>query len=246
MSSREPNFTQIILARLTSDEVSEMLPLYLRSANSGACVFLNPVYALTEGNPFFIEEIVRSLVGSGGIEYRREGNREEWILRPVGELQVPRNVRIAIQQRLEQLDPEVRKLIYMAAVAGRRFDFTLLSRLAHLDEDELLHRIKELVRAQLVVEESDDVFAFRHALTQQAIYFDLLSRERRALHRAAGEAIELIYGETRHIDAHLADLVHHFYQARNWEKVAMYAPRAGEKAQAFYAPRAAWSISPGL
>jgi DNA-binding CsgD family transcriptional regulator/Tfp pilus assembly protein PilF len=107
------------------------------------------------------------------------------------------------------------------------------------DEDQLLPLIKELVATQLVVEVSADQFAFRHALTQQAVYAGLLARERRSLHRMLAEAIEERSATTPMLDAYLADLASHYYEAEVWVKVLEYAQRAGEKALALYAPRAA-------
>ncbi len=87
-----------------------------------------------------------------------------------------------------------------------------------------------------MVEESEEQFAFRHALTRQAIYADLLVRERKVLHRNIADMMEHIYAST--LDTHLADLAYHFYEAGAWEKAVAYAQQAGEKAQAMYAPHA--------
>jgi tetratricopeptide (TPR) repeat protein len=78
--------------------------------------------------------------------------------------------------------------------------------------------------AQLVVEETSEQFAFRHALTRQAVYAGLLGRERRALHRTVGEASEHVYG--RDLDAQAGNLAYHFYEAGEWAKTLAYAPRA--------------------
>ncbi len=249
--AREPNFTRIDLPRLTRDEVGSMLAAIAQGVHGPesraevSAPLTDRIYSLTEGNPFFIEELVTSLIGSGGIEYRSEGNHIKWVLKPVGELRAPRSVEIAVQQRLEQLHPGVRQLLYVAAVAGRRFDFRLLSDLTRLDQEELLGCIKELVRARLVLEESEDVFAFRHALTRQAVYFSLLSRERRSLHRQVAENLEQRLEGTQvdtpeaHSEPVLSDLAYHFYEARDWRKALEYAYRAGEKAIALHAPRTA-------
>ena len=85
-----------------------------------------------------------------------------------------------------------------AAVAGRHFDFDLLQEVTGQDEPGLLALMKELIAAQLVIEETADQFAFRHALTRQAVYSGLLRRERQALHRTIGTAIERIYAGALH------------------------------------------------
>src|SRR2546426_338612 len=97
--------------------------------------------------------------------------------------------------------------------------------------------LKELIAAQLVVEQSAEQFAFRHALTRQAVYTQLLARERKALHRAVAETFERLLASM--LEAHLADLASHFFLAGVWEKALLYGQRAGEQAQALYAPQAA-------
>ncbi len=105
------------------------------------------------------------------------------------------------------------------------------------DEAALVRLIKQLINAQLVVEESADVFAFRHALTRTAVEADLLARERRALHRVIAEALERRYAAAS--DHHLADLAEHFFAGEVWARALEYAQRAGEQAHALFAPRAA-------
>jgi predicted ATPase len=143
----------------------------------------------------------------------------------LGELHIPRSVQDAVQQRTELLSQDARRVLTLAAVAGRRFDFALLQALTKHDEDHLLVLVKELMAAQLVVEESAEQFAFRHALTRQAIYAQLLARERKALHRTIAGMMEHLYVSS--IDAHLADLAAHFSEAGAWEQALVYGQRAG-------------------
>src|SRR5262249_37871324 len=116
-------------------------------------------------------------------------------------------------------------------------DFALMERLTRCEEDELLRLIKELIAAQLVVEVSEEQFLFRHALTRQAIYSELLARERRALHRNIAQTLEHLYAGS--LDAHLAELAYHFYEAGLWQHALEYARRIGERSLALYAPHAA-------
>jgi DNA-binding CsgD family transcriptional regulator len=122
-------------------------------------------------------------------------------------------------------------------VAGRRFDFALLQQITQQEEQELLTLMKEVIAAQLVVEESEEQFAFRHALTREAIYSQLLLRERKGLHRTIAETMEQLFVSS--VDAHLTEVAHHFYEAGVWEKAFSYAKLAGEKALTLYAPRTA-------
>jgi DNA-binding CsgD family transcriptional regulator len=143
------------------------------------------------------------------------------------------------------LSGAARQLLTWAAVVGRRFDFVLLQQIAGRDEHEFLALVKELITAQLVVEETAERFAFRHALTRQAVYAELLGRERQALHRVVAETLEAL--DAGALDpspkagtaAQAADLAYHFFCAGEWSKTLAYAQRAGQEAQRGYAPRAA-------
>ncbi len=230
---RERLAQETLLARLTRDEVEAMLRAIFASPRSARLELPDPMYALTEGNPFFVEEALKSLIAAGEIFYANG----RWERKSLDELHIPRSIQDAVQQRTDQLSDSARRVLTLAAVAGRRFDFALLQELTQYDEQHLLQLIKELIAAQLVVEESAEQFAFRHALTRQAIYADLLVRERKALHRRIAETLERLYASV--LDAHLADLAYHFFEASAWEKALEYGQRAGEQAQAMYAPHAA-------
>jgi DNA-binding CsgD family transcriptional regulator/tetratricopeptide (TPR) repeat protein len=231
--NRERLATEVLLTHLSRNEVGAMLQGIFDLREAVHPDFLASSYALTEGNPFFLEEVLKSLVTSGDIAYGQGG----WNLKPITDLHIPRSAQIAIQSRTSGLIEEARYVLSLAAVAGRRFDFDLLLELTGLGEGALLQTIKELIRAQLVVEESADIFAFRHALTRQAMYNDLLARERRTLHRQIADAIERVHASS--LSAILGDLAYHFYEGQVWDKALVYARQAGEKASSLHSPRAA-------
>jgi DNA-binding CsgD family transcriptional regulator/tetratricopeptide (TPR) repeat protein len=225
--------TEIKLAPFTATEVDYMLRTTFDLKRPVRAEFLEAICTLTEGNPFFIEEVLKSLLTAGEIFHADSG----WDRKPMNELHIPRSLQDAVQRRVERLSQTTRHTLNLAAVAGQRFDFALLQELVQCTEAELLFRLKELIAAQLVIEESVEQFAFRHALTRQAIYAQLLARERQTLHRAVAETLERVQAQA--LDQRLADLAYHFYEAGVWEKALNYAQRAGEKAQRMYAPRAA-------
>jgi tetratricopeptide (TPR) repeat protein len=145
-----------------------------------------------------------------------------------------------VQQRIAYLSTDARRLITLAAVAGRRFNVTLLQEIMHCDESHLLTLLKEVVAAQLVVEEGVDQFAFRHALTQQAIIDSLLLRERQGLHRSLVATLERLSASSSPLrESYLEDLAYHCYEAGMWEQALAYAQEAGEKALTLYAQQAA-------
>lgn len=232
--NRERLAQEILLSHLSRDDIHSMLQAIFTLQRPVQAETLDVISTLTEGNPFFIEEILKSLVTTGEIYYT-DGT---WKRKTLQELSIPQSIQDAVQQRTDHLSSSAKQVLTFASVAGRRFDFALLQQVIHCDEEQLLILIKELIAAQLVIEESAERFAFRHALTRQAIYEQLLTRERRALHRTMAETIEQLHGFSLQ-DVHVADLAYHFYQAGVWVKALDYGQRAGEKALALYAPRAA-------
>jgi DNA-binding CsgD family transcriptional regulator len=221
------------LQRLSAGDVAAMTRAIFDLRRPPPAAFVEALYAITEGNPFFVEEMLKSLAAAGDLAL----TSDDWERISLQSLHLPRSVQIAVQQRLSRLSAEAREVLTLAAVAGRRFDFDLLQMLTDRDDAALIRLIKELIRAQLVVEEAADTFAFRHALTRQAVEADLLGRERQALHRTIALAMEQLYAEK--LDVYLADLAEHCWAAGLWNKTVEYARRAGQAAQALYAPRAA-------
>jgi DNA-binding NarL/FixJ family response regulator len=231
---------ELRLQPLSRSDVDAMLDAMLPLNEVEQANLLERIYPLTEGNPFFVEEVLTSLVSQGELlpgDDVWQGKSHPG--KKGASLPVPRSVQDAVQQRTQQLSAEAMQVVNFAAVAGRRFDFAVLQQVILCDEEQLLMLIKELVAAQLVVEVSAEQFAFRHALTQQAVYTGLLARERRSMHRALAQAIEQLYATTPLLDAHLEDLAYHYFEAGAWSKALEYAQRVGEKALALYAPHAA-------
>jgi predicted ATPase/DNA-binding CsgD family transcriptional regulator len=237
---REHLALELDLRPLSQSEVAIMLQAIFAAPYAAPAALVNTMYTLTEGNPFFVEELLKSLIATG--ELRSVGGT--WAFRsdqfdPADFAVVPRSVQDAVRQRVDRLSAAAKQALTVAVVAGRRFDFGLLQQALRYDEAQLLSLIKELIGAQLLVEESVDQFAFRHALIHQAISNTLLARERRALHGTVAEALEAHYDAPSQREAHLADLAYHCYAAGAWAKALEYQQRAGERALALYAPGAA-------
>jgi DNA-binding CsgD family transcriptional regulator len=195
-------------------------------------VLLDAICELTEGNPFFVEEVANALAASGDI-FLVEGR---WQAKPLAHLPIPHSLRLIVQQRTSRLSPPATELIALAAVAGYKFDFELLAQLTAQEEGALLALIKELVTAQLVAEESPDTFTFRHALTRQALYSGLLSLERRRWHAQIAGYYERKWGTD---SAYLPQLAYHFFEAGEWEQALRYAQAAAFQAYRNFAPHAA-------
>ncbi|GAC1347484.1 MAG: hypothetical protein NVSMB27_12970 [Ktedonobacteraceae bacterium] len=237
---RERLAQEITLTPLSRDEVDEMLHEISLAQHPLPADLLEAIYPLAEGNPYFVEELLSaSLTTAKSTQASRGGRHLQDLDASPGRFPLPRSVQEAIQQRTEHLSPQARHALTLAAVAGRRFDFALLQQVLHCDETHLLALIKELIVAQLVVEESVEQFAFRHALTRQAIYESLLARERTSLHRTIAEALDSLSPSAALRETYLADLAAHCSAAGMWAQAFEYGQRVGEKALALSAPRAA-------
>jgi DNA-binding NarL/FixJ family response regulator len=230
---RERLAIEIALTPLKSVEVEEMLHLIFQLQRPVRHEFLDAMYDLTEGNPFFIEEVLHALLADDEIYFSSEG----WERKPLHDLHIPRSVQDAVRRRSEHLSPAAHQVMAFAAVIGQRFEFTLLQHLTGHDETTLLDLLKELIAAQLVVEQSAERFAFRHALTREAICAQLLEREQRTMHRTIAATIETLYANE--LESHLSELAYHTCHAGEWERAHEYARRAGDHALALYAPHAA-------
>jgi DNA-binding CsgD family transcriptional regulator len=232
---RERLASELTLEPLSAPEIDTMLRAIFGPDRPMRLDFPALIARLSEGNPFFIEEILRSLIARGEIFFQAG----QWECKPIPELHVPRTIREAVHQRSADLSPPAAHTLRLAAVVGRRFGFGLLQALVGADEVALLDSLKELAAAGLIVEESAEQFAFRHALTREAVYGGLLVRERRSLHRRVVELIEALHSdEPTTLDDHL-DLAHHWHEAGVWERALDCGLRAGEHALSVYAPRAA-------
>lgn len=223
--------TELTLKRMSPLEVDSMLRAILDLNAPISQEFLDVIFPLTEGNPFFIEEILRALMADGDIFYA-DGT---WDRKDIDQLRIPRTIQDAVQRRTQKLDERTLQALTLAAVLGRRFDFRLLQELLVTNEEDLMNRLKQLVSAQLVVEEAADLFAFRHALTREAVYSTLLLRERQTLHRLVGDTMERLFTTSR--KPHLADLSYHYFTAGEWQKALDYSRQAGDQACLLYAQR---------
>jgi DNA-binding CsgD family transcriptional regulator len=230
---REDLAAELVLTSLNSAQTDALIRTIFDLKRPIRGEFLEPIYGLTEGNPFFIEEILKSLLAAGEI-FHADG---VWDRKPMHELHFPRSIQEAVQRRIAHLSEGAQRTLEVAAIADRAFSLPLLVELTYMDEPKVVQVVKELIRAQLVVEESADQFAFRHALTREAVYGLLLKRERKVLHQRVAETLERMFAES--LDSYVADLAYHYHAAESWEKALEYALRAGERSQSMFAPREA-------
>jgi len=183
-----------------------------------------------EGNPFFLEELVRSLVDAGALVQSDEG----WRFEHEAEIEVPQTVEKVILARLDRLSPESHHVITAASALGRRFALPLLDGvLDNADSSDALHELQRLGLIQQSRRWPQPEYRFRHALIQETAYRTLLNATRSQLHRRAAEWLEERYaGSETEV---LGLLAHHWLAAENMEKAADYLLRAGDKARQEYA-----------
>jgi len=216
---RERLISEIEVGGLSELETGELVRVWTGEAPSHA--FAHALHSETEGNPLFIEEIVRHLA-EAGVRASEAGARE---LQRFG---LPENVKQVIARRLGRLSAQATEWLRVAAVIGRDFDATLHERVAALDEDEYLNALDEALSTGLVVEiGSDASYSFSHALIRETLYEGMSAARRARIHRRVGEALEAGAGSDRNLVA----LAHHFTRAAgadDVDKAITYACRAGE------------------
>lgn len=235
----DKKFAHLSLEPLSLEETTVLLDLLLTLADLPETL-RRLIPRRAEGNPFFLEEIIRMLIGRDIIE--RRGDR--WEMAPGADLQtfqVPRTLESLIMTRVDNLPESARFTAQCAAVIGSNFSHELLRRVAdgaslggvpmRPDND-----IRELIEADIVrqVESRPDrQYVFRHILTQQTIYNGLLLRRREQLHHKIAAAIEDLYHDR--LDEHVETLAYHYVEGQNAARALPYIVRSAERAAARYA-----------
>jgi class 3 adenylate cyclase len=226
---RNGQVEMVELKPLDAGDVGEMVQAIF-DETSVSDEFRDFLVQRSEGNPFVIEETLRDALDRGDIFRTDEG----WDRKSLAEMRIPPTVRDMILQRLERFSPEHVAILAAASVIGRSFDVQSLASVAQVDEGEVVAALEASVLAQLIEEEDrrSGRFRFRHALTQEAIYEDLVVPRRRQLHSRVADVL------LARKDVAAVDLANHLFMAgRNQEAVAMSvtAADAASAARAYHA-----------
>jgi DNA-binding SARP family transcriptional activator len=232
-----------LLNTLYREHLSETLHLSPLSENAVARItthllgsepapmLLKAIAEITEGNPFFVQEITRMLRASDQVE-EREGR---WHLRPGVELSVPTGLGELLRERVIRLGPPVESALKSAAVIGREFRFEILRPVAGFSDGELLDVLDAALVGHLL-EETTDGYRFRHPLIRRVLY-EALSQGRRArLHTHAARAIEVVYAErSEGLTPYVESLAYHYELSDCRDHALAYLIEAGQKAAGIYA-----------
>ncbi len=224
-------FNRIALAPLPPEDSATVIRGLLESAHLPAELH-RIVGSKAEGNPFYIEEVTRSLLETGALRRR---NGDYVLARAPEDIDIPDTIQEVILSRLDRLEREAREAMQLASVIGREFTVRLLDRISKLETnlDDVLQGLRSL---ELIYEKSyfpELAYMFKHALIHDVAYATLLETRRRALHRLIGAAIEELYADR--LAEHHETLAHHFSEGEAWPKALEYSLKAAQKAAAAYA-----------
>ena len=220
-------YTQFRIDPLEPESAEELLQAILGSEPT-----LQPLKQLlvqqTEGNPFFLEECVQSLVETGALT----GVRGQYRLQaPVESLQMPPTVQAVLASRIDRLDPDEKRLLQAASVIGKDVPFALLEAIVEVPEETLRSGLMRLQSAEFIYETTlfpTLEYTFKHALTHDVAYGSLLTGRRRALHGRAMESLERLNADR--LGEQVERLAHHAVRGEIWDKAINYLRQAGAKA----------------
>ena len=230
----KPVYSQLRLESLPAESAAELIATLL-----GPDPALAPLTQMLvkRGNPFFLEETVRTLVETGALAGERGAYR---LTRPVEALQMPATVQAILAARIDRLSPEDKRLLQAASVVGKDVPFVILQAIAEVPDDALRAGLTRLQSAEFIYEARlfpDLEYTFKHALTHEAAYAGVLHERRRVLHARIVEALERVH-ENR-LDEHVEALAHHAFLGEVWDRAARYLRSAGARARGRSASREA-------
>ena len=231
---RKTYYSQLRLDALPPESAGELL-----SALLGDDPALEPLKRLLvkRGNPFFIEESIRTLAETQALIGERGAYR---LTRPIQAIEVPATVQVILAARIDRLPADDKLLLQTAAVIGKDVPSMLLQAVAEAAEDEVQRGLAHLQAAEFLYETRlfpDPEYTFKHALTHEVTYSTLLQDRRKALHARIVLAIERSYPDR--LIEHVERLAHHAVRGEMWEQAVTYLRQAGVKAFARSANREA-------
>jgi tetratricopeptide (TPR) repeat protein len=230
-------YTELVLRPLSDAEGNELVNRLLADPILPADLRAG-ILEKSGGNPFFIEEVVRTLIDNGILvaEAVNGGTKRVWrATRASADFAIPDNLQSLLAARMDRLEESTRGTLQLASVIGRSFFHRVLQAVDEASH-ELDKHLGTLLRMELIRESArlpEIEYAFRNPLTQEAVYKTILIKRRRAFHRRVGEAMESIYADR--LDGLFSLLAYHFALANEHEKAIDYYRRAARQAVALFA-----------
>jgi class 3 adenylate cyclase/tetratricopeptide (TPR) repeat protein len=220
--------TAIVLSPLNTTESARLVQNLLAMDERSSRV-RDLVLRKAEGNPFFIEEVVRSLIAMRAV-VQDEATGHWRATAPSGEISIPDTIQGVIMARIDRLDEDIKEVLKLAAVVGRSFLYRVLQTIAEA-ERELDRHLIDLQNVDLIRERRripDLEYIFKHALVQEVTYESILADRRRDLHRRVAESFEVLFADRLEEFASL--LAYHYVRAEDWQKAQEYLFKAGDQA----------------
>lgn len=206
---RERGYERIALRGLSLRDVERLLQQRARHIlEPRAHSLIDALHIETDGNPFYLREIMRHLIETGAI-YQRDGKWRSDL--PVEEMRIPEGIREVIGYRLGRLSETSNDVLRVAACVGREFAIDVLTEVGGWDIEDVLDSLQEAVVARVVKEVPGtlDRFAFAHAIMRETLYEELTTSKRVRLHRRIGQALELLCEN----EPPLAEIAHHYFES---------------------------------
>jgi hypothetical protein len=228
---RTSNFFRVSLRGLTVDEVHRMYEAI--RGNEVPWGQAEAVHRQTEGNPLFVQEVLRYLVEEG-LVVREDGR---YVARVPGE-GVPEGLRDVVGRRLSHLSEQTNRVLSTASVIGRDFRLDVLQRLATLPEDEVLRAMEEAAERAIIEQRvlpGALAWRFTHAFFRQVLYEEIFAPRRIRIHQQVGRILEALFA--RRVEEHASELAEHFSQSVDEEdltKAVFYGEVAGRRAMAVF------------
>jgi len=216
----------VILEPLNGNESRELIGNLLNRTMLPAEIS-DLIIRKTEGNPFFIEEIIRSFIDTGIVEIRENSFR---VTEKINETDIPASINEVILARIDKLDEKTRELLKTASVIGRNFYYKVLEEVAGTigEMDERLEYLKEVQLISESKKKEEIEYLFKHALAQQATYESIMQNTKKELHLKIARSIEKVFAGNLH--EFYGTLAWHYEMAENREKTLEYLLKAGDEA----------------
>jgi len=228
--NRERLFQALPLKRLKASEVGVMVRQTFGDKISPKLAKL--VYEKSGGNPFFVEEILRSLAEERMVQPGEKG----WVAPDVSRIRIPKTIKAVVTQRLKRLDETCQRTLSLAAVAGREFDFQVIREITGLEENQLVTHLDRCLMSGLIQERrvpGREIYAFTDNQVRDVLYEGVSTVRKRRYHLQIGQILEKLHAKS--LVKHSDELAYHFEEGGNDAKALEYFLKAGDRARKVHA-----------